>query len=191
MTANAAAVAAPQPRAIQGPMPAESQAPCGYPAIDDVARWLGQASSPPSAMPATAAWPCATDVGVADAPVRDARPAPTGDAVEAKRLAAALVRALDPLPPVRLHVEWSGSSARVWIGLDVPAASHLPALVANLSRWMERAGTRLRSVTCNGTVCFAGGTGATTAGQPTVDPSSSRAATSSQTIVDVIVEREN
>ena len=94
----------------------------------------------------------------------------------AGRLAAAAARAFAPAAPVRVHVEWKGDAATVWLGVDRQAALELPELVERLSRWMSRLGVRLRSVVCNGTVCL--------------PPRGDAVARSDSTNVDVIVEKE-
>jgi hypothetical protein len=112
----------------------------------------------PSATPAAAS------------PAADPRPVSLG------RLAAAATRAFAPSAPVRVHVEWKGEAATVWLGVDRQAALELPQLVERLSRWMSRLGVRLRSVVCNGTVCFT--------------PRDEAVARSGSTHVDVVVEKE-
>jgi hypothetical protein len=94
------------------------------------------------------------DIASSSVPLRESESLPASKVAATERLSAAISRALDPLPPVRLHVEWSSASAKVWIGLDSAADVHLPTLVGSLARWLDRAGVKLRSVTCNGEVCY-------------------------------------
>lgn len=118
-------------------------------------------------------------------PMEDTHVLPEAGAAAHAPVAAALSRSLDAaLSPVRLHIEWSGSTARVWIGMDAPAAAQLPTLVGDLARWLERSGTRLRSVTCNGAVLFS-------SGDPSLLPAERADHPSARPSVDVILEKEN
>lgn len=127
----------------------------------DIANGL-QGSPPVLALPAVAAGkalPASSPIDVASSAIsmRESEALPPSRAVATERLSVAVARALDSIAPVRLHVEWSAASAKVWIGLDSAADVHLPTLVSSLARWLDRAGAKLRSVTCNGEVCFSDG----------------------------------
>jgi hypothetical protein len=70
------------------------------------------------------------------------------------RLAKAVLCAVSPHEPVRLHVQWEDNAARVWLGVDSEAAQRLPELAQSLSRWLGGVGMRLRSLVCNGVMSF-------------------------------------
>lgn len=59
-------------------------------------------------------------------------------------------RATAPIAPIRMHVEWQGDTAHIWLGLDPTFNHHLPELVQTLSAWLRRQGLQLRGLVCNG-----------------------------------------
>lgn len=62
-------------------------------------------------------------------------------------------------PPVRLHVQWVGQAANIWLGMDGSAqqvASQVKIIVAELRRHFSALGQRIGSITCNGSVVFDG-----------------------------------
>jgi hypothetical protein len=54
--------------------------------------------------------------------------------------------------PVRIHVQWRGRIADVWIGLHREFAEHLPAVRAQIDLWLDARGGTLGRLTCNGDV---------------------------------------
>jgi len=56
------------------------------------------------------------------------------------------------LAPVRVHVQWRGRVADVWIGLHRALAAHLPAIRAQIDSWLASRGGTLGQLTCNGDV---------------------------------------
>ncbi len=66
-----------------------------------------------------------------------------------------LGRAFQASPPVRMHIEWSASTASVWIGVDQAASVDVSTLVAALSKSLAATGLQLRSVVCNGVQRYA------------------------------------
>jgi hypothetical protein len=113
------------------------------------------------------------------------------DVARANRLPATLAGALEVLKPLRLHVEWTGELATIWVGADARVRGDIPALVASLSRSMERAGARLRRVICNGEVCFTAAPEAPMAGSCPADSSARCELASHRLVLDLVVEKEN
>lgn len=52
--------------------------------------------------------------------------------------------------PVRLHVQYEGETAKVWVGLDGSHEAHLPQLASLVSECLQGQGLRVISVVCNG-----------------------------------------
>jgi len=52
--------------------------------------------------------------------------------------------------PVRLHVQYEGETAKVWMGLDGSHEAHLPQLASLVSECLQGQGLRVISVVCNG-----------------------------------------
>lgn len=73
-----------------------------------------------------------------------------------------------PLPPSRpesglrprVHAEWSADGVRVWIGAPRGSLPEPVALTEPLRTRLERQGTRLLRLVCNGTALWSAGTGA-------------------------------
>lgn len=64
--------------------------------------------------------------------------------------------------PVRLHVQWQGQSASIWLGMDGSAAqvsSQVHIVVAELRRHFSATGQRIGHIVCNGSVVFDGQSG--------------------------------
>lgn len=173
--ANAPAVAdappgaAPRPAvatAVHGVYPLDATGPLPAAATDPAPRTgpsttaVGLASKPGTA---ASAWldPCAQPLLAPAAPAASvapgapptARPAKNEEAVLPglrgtaeleKRVAQALAR--DPGP--RLHVQWDGTAAHVWLGVDaMPDAAEL---LRTLQRVLRRSGLELHTLVCNG-----------------------------------------
>ena len=65
-------------------------------------------------------------------------------------LQRAMLAATVRLSPLRMHIEWNGDAAAVWVGIDQAGEASLAGLIACLSETLSRNGLRLRSVVCNG-----------------------------------------
>jgi hypothetical protein len=52
--------------------------------------------------------------------------------------------------PVRVHVQWQGNTARIWLGVDASQLDRLSELANRVSRWLSEQGFRLVSLVCNG-----------------------------------------
>lgn len=141
-----------------GPLPAAATDPSprtgpSISAVDPVAR-PGTAASvwlDPCARPLPA--PAVPVASVAPAPPLTSRPAKNEEAVlpglrgtaELQKLVAhALARDSGP----RLHVQWDGTAAHVWLGVDaMPDAAEL---LQTLQRVLRRSGLELHTLVCNG-----------------------------------------
>lgn len=75
---------------------------------------------------------------------------PAGKEATAEGVAAPRPAAAEPPPPVRVHVDWQGQAAHVWLGVDREQLPNLPGLLRQLEQRLQAAGLRLASVTCNG-----------------------------------------
>lgn len=61
--------------------------------------------------------------------------------------------------PVRLHVQWQGQSANIWLGMDgsvTQVSSQSQIVVAELRRHFAAVGQRIGRIVCNGSVVFDG-----------------------------------
>ncbi len=58
--------------------------------------------------------------------------------------------------PVRVHMQWEGDAAKVWVGLNAEHAARLPHIADMVMRWLSGQGLRVLSLVCNGQV-WAGG----------------------------------
>jgi len=56
------------------------------------------------------------------------------------------------LPPVRVHVQWHGREADVWVGLHRSLFDQLPGIRAAIVLWLDARSGTLRKLTCNGDV---------------------------------------
>ena len=61
----------------------------------------------------------------------------------------ALVSRHTPLP-VRVHVQWRGRMADVWIGLHRQAFERLPDIRAGIEDWVDSRGGAIGHLVCNG-----------------------------------------
>lgn len=52
--------------------------------------------------------------------------------------------------PVRVHVQWQGDTAQVWIGLDARSAPPPAEVAGAVVRWLRDQGLRAGRITCNG-----------------------------------------
>jgi hypothetical protein len=132
--------------------------------------------------PASAPTEARTDATASQRPMTD----PCGDA---RRVAQAVRSACGVHEPVRLHVQWEGDTASIWLGLDATSAQRLPHIAQALSRWLGGIGMRLRSLVCNGQAHVE-------RGAPASDPSSAlrplaipTAADEGTTFIDIVAER--
>ncbi|OWQ46381.1 hypothetical protein CDL60_12915 [Roseateles noduli] len=82
-------------------------------------------------------------------------------AIDAGRLAGYLGASPSPSPspspsqsqtrsPVRVHVQWQGDTAQVWIGLDARSAPPAAEVAGAVVRWLRDQGLRAGRITCNG-----------------------------------------
>lgn len=79
-----------------------------------------------------------------------------------RRASAALaqgasVQAHTAASPVRLHVQWQGQTANIWLGMDGSAkqvSSQSQIVVAELQRHFAATGQRVGRIVCNGSVVF-------------------------------------
>jgi len=96
-------------------------------------------------------------------------------------------RAPAPVAPVRMHVEWQGDTAHIWLGVDPTVRHHLPELVQTLSNWLRGQGLQLRGLVCNGQVVVA------SAGSATSPRHAARLALDKNlfTSIDIVAERES
>ncbi len=82
----------------------------------------------------------------------------------ARKASAALAQGVLAQPnhaasPVRLHVQWRGQTADIWLGMDGSAAqvsSQSQIVVAELQRHFAAIGQRVGRIVCNGSVVFDG-----------------------------------
>lgn len=61
-----------------------------------------------------------------------------------------LLRATGGGDPVRVHVQWDGDAARVWVGVDAAHALQLPEVAGMVVHWLSGQGIRVQEVVCNG-----------------------------------------
>ena len=52
--------------------------------------------------------------------------------------------------PLRVHLQWDGDTAHVWVGADASHVAHLPQVAAAVTRWLAGQGIRVAQLTCNG-----------------------------------------
>lgn len=78
---------------------------------------------------------------------RSAAPVRTNAAHLAAHVSAQLG---SPRSPVRVHVQWHGDTAQVWIGLDAAAALSSTDVVKAVTRWLHDQGQQAGRITCNG-----------------------------------------
>ena len=71
-------------------------------------------------------------------------PGTRGAAVQEKGAALTLARDTSP----RLHVQWDGTAAQVWLGMD--AMPDVTELLRTLQRALLRSGLELDTLVCNG-----------------------------------------
>ena len=69
--------------------------------------------------------------------------------------------------PVRVHVQWHGDTAQVWIGLDAAAALSSTDVAKAVTRWLRHQGQQAGRITCNG---VAVDLSASAAGEPPFTP---------------------
>jgi hypothetical protein len=56
---------------------------------------------------------------------------------------------------VRVHVQWQGDTAHVWIGLDARAMPQATEVAGAVVRWLRDQGLRAGRLTCNGAAIIA------------------------------------
>ncbi|AMO22194.1 hypothetical protein GCM10027034_25020 [Ramlibacter solisilvae] len=52
--------------------------------------------------------------------------------------------------PIRVHADWSADGVRIWLGMDAGTQQALPAIRAQLQRWLAAQGFKLFAISCNG-----------------------------------------
>lgn len=55
-----------------------------------------------------------------------------------------------PNEPIRMHVQWRGRQADIWLGLDAAQAHRLPELAGTIIGWLRASRHSLGGLVCNG-----------------------------------------
>jgi hypothetical protein len=158
------------------------------PPIDAHRAVLAQATHAQPAAP----WVSSMGASTSNADAIDTNaPAPRAVGNPDQQVRNAVHAACGPNEPVRLHVQWEGDAARIWLGLDAGGLGRLPELTQALSHWLGGLGLRLRSIVCNGRTWL-------DRGEPALDTSTpgrrnAMATPTAGTIafIDIVAERES
>lgn len=158
-TARPPVAQAAAPLAAADPAPANA-ADFAAAANSIVAAVMARIFPPQQAVGELAARAGAPPVGMASPmPLRPLQGLPTprphpaesaGKETRAESSAPVRPAAAEAPPPVRVHVDWQGQAAHVWLGVDREQLPNLPGLLRQLEQRLQAAGLRLASVTCNG-----------------------------------------